>query len=80
MPRFLVHHRHAAAECGVAFAAFKGQRSALRHQETLASCAYGGHAIWFVVEAPSEADALAQLPFYLAERATATRVSPVEIP
>jgi hypothetical protein len=80
MFRFLLHHQHGPQECGVAFAAFKGQQSALRHQETLASCAYGGHAIWFVVEAPSEEDALAQLPFYVAERATATRVSPVEIP
>ena len=80
MFRFLLHHEHRPQECGVAFAAFKGQRSALRHQETLASCAFGGHAIWWVVEAPSEEDALAQLPFYLAERATATRVSPVEIP
>ena len=80
MFRFLLHHEHGPQECGVAFAAFKGQRSALRHQETLASCAFGGHAIWWVVEAPSEEDALAQLPFYLAERATATRVSPVEIP
>jgi hypothetical protein len=80
MFRFLLHHEHRPQECGVAFAAFKGQRSALRHQETLASCAFGGHAIWWVVEATSEEDALAQLPFYLAERATATRVSPVEIP
>jgi hypothetical protein len=80
MFRYLLHHEHGPQECGVAFAAFKGQQSALRHQETLASCAYGGHAIWFAVEAPSEEQALAQLPFYLAERATATRVSPVEIP
>ena len=80
MLRFLLHHQHEPDECGVAFAAFRGQQSSLRHQETLASCAYGGHAIWWVVEAPSEEDALAQLPFYLAERATATRVSPVEIP
>jgi hypothetical protein len=32
------------------------------------------------VEAASEADALAQLPFYVAERTTATSVSEVEIP
>ena len=77
---YLVHHRHEPRECGVAFAAFKGRRSPLRGQEALASCAYGGHAIWWVVEAISEQQALEQLPFYLAERATATRVSPVEIP
>ncbi len=80
MFRYLLHHHHEPQECGVAFAAFKGQQSSLRHQPTLASCAFGGHAIWWVVEAPSEQQALELLPFYLAERATATRVSPVEIP
>ena len=80
MFRYLLHHQHEPQECGVAFTAFKGQRSPLRRQETLASCAHGGHAIWWVVEATSEQQALEQLPFYLAERATATRVSPVEIP
>ena len=80
MFRYLLHHQHAAQECGVAFAAFKGGQSSLRRQETFASCAFGGHAIWWVVEAPSERQALELLPFYLAERATATRVSPVEIP
>ena len=80
MFRYLLHHQHEPQECGVAFAAFKGRQSPLRHQETLASCAFGGHAIWWVVDAASEEQALEQLPFYLAERATATRVSPVEIP
>jgi hypothetical protein len=80
MPRFLIHHRHDARECGVVFAAFKGHDSPLRHRATLASCAFGGHAIWWAVEATTEADALALLPFYVAERATATRVSEVDIP
>ena len=80
MFRYLLHHQHEPRECGVAFAAFKGQQSELRRRPTLASCAFGGHAIWWVVEAASERQALELLPFYLAERATATRVSPVEIP
>jgi hypothetical protein len=80
MPRFLIHHRHAPPECGVVFAAFKGHDSPLRHRATLASCAYGGHAIWWEVEAATEAAALALLPFFVAERATATRVSEVDIP
>jgi hypothetical protein len=80
MPRFLIHHRHDAPECGVVFAAFKGHDSPLRHRATLASCAYGGHAIWWEVEAATETAALALLPFYVAERATATRVSEVDIP
>jgi hypothetical protein len=80
MPRFLIHHRHDAPECGVVFAAFKGDDSPLRHRSTLASCAFGGHAIWWEVEAATESAALALLPFYVAERATATRVSEVDIP
>jgi hypothetical protein len=80
MPRFLIHHRHEPLQCGVVFAAFKGQESPLRHQATLASCAYGGHAIWWSVEADSEAEALGLLPFYVAERSTVTRVAEVDIP
>ena len=80
MPRFLVHHRPAAAECGVAFAAFKGHDSSLRHLPALASCAAGGHAIWWTVEAASAADALALLPYFVAERATAVVVTEVQIP
>jgi hypothetical protein len=80
MPRFLIQHRHEPLECGVVFAAFKGHESPLRHQATLASCAYGGHTIWWSVEADSETDALGLLPFYVAERATVSRVGEVDIP
>jgi hypothetical protein len=80
MPRFLVHHRHSASECGIAFSAFRGHESPLRQQPALASCAAGGHAIWWTVEAASEADALALLPFFVAERSTAVRVTEVQIP
>ena len=78
--KYMLHHRHDAAECGVVFASFKGHDSPLRHQLALASCDTGGHAIWWTVEAASEEDALALLPFYVAERTTSTRVSEVEIP
>jgi hypothetical protein len=80
MFRYLLHHRHERAECGVVFASFKGHESPLRHQATLASCMSGDHAIWWTVEAASEEDALGLLPFYVAERTTATRVSEVRIP
>ena len=80
MSRFVLHHRHEARECGVVFASFKGHNSPLRRQSTLASCRSGGHAIWWTVEAASEAQAIALLPPYVAERTTAARVSPVEIP
>jgi hypothetical protein len=80
MPRFLVHHRHEPRQCGIAFAAFKGHDSPLRHRAALASCPTGGHAIWWAVEAASEEDALRQLPFYVAQRSTVTQVTEVEIP
>jgi len=80
MARYLLHHRHEPDECGVVFASFKGHHSPLRHRPTLASCRTGGHAIWWTVEADSEADALRLLPYYVAERTTITRVSEVQIP
>ena len=80
MPCFLLHHSHEPHDCGVVFASFRGHKSPLRHQPTLASCRSGGHAIWWTVEAVSEADALALLPAYVAKRTTASAVSEVEIP
>ena len=62
------------------FASFKGHATPLRHRATLASCRSGEHAIWWTVEAETEADALRLLPPYVAERTTVARVSEVEIP
>jgi hypothetical protein len=80
MPRFLVHHRHEPHKCGVAFASFRGTESASRHQPALASCAFGGHAIWWTVDARDEQDARHHLPFFVAQRSTVTRVADVVIP
>ncbi len=80
MSQYLLHHRHEPHECGVVYASFKGHDSPLRRQVTLASCGWGGHAIWWSVEAPTETAALGLLPFYVAERTTATRVCEVDIP
>jgi hypothetical protein len=80
MSRYLLQHRHEPRECGVVFASFKGYESPLRRQATLASCRSGGHAIWWTVDAASEADALRQLPYYVAERTAVTRISEVQIP
>jgi hypothetical protein len=80
MVTYVLHHRHDAPECGVVFASFKGHESPLRHRPTLASCMSGDHAIWWTVEAASEEEALGLLPFYVAERTVATRVSEVRIP
>jgi hypothetical protein len=80
MPRYVLHHRHEPHECGVVFTSFKGHESSLRRKPTLASCRSGEHAIWWTVDAASEAEALGLLPFYVAERTTATSVSEVDIP
>ena len=80
MARYLLHHVHAAGDCGVAFASFKGDESPLRRKAALASCLSGGHEIWWTVEAATESEALAMLPFYVAERTTAIRVAEVRIP
>jgi hypothetical protein len=82
MLRYLLHHRHEPHECGVVFAAFKGHDSPLRHRPTLASCGSGvsPHSIWWTVEASGADAALAQLPFYVAQRTVATAVGDVLIP
>jgi len=80
MARYLLHHRHEAGQCGVAYAAFKGERSPLRHKPAISSCLSGGHELWWLVEAGSAGDALAQLPHFLATRASVTLITEVAIP
>lgn len=80
VPRYLLHHHHVPNECGVAFAAFRGFESPLRHKDALASCNSGGHSMWWTVDASSEDRALAQLPYFVAERTTAVPVDEVRIP
>ena len=80
MPNYLLQHHHEPRECGAVFASFKGHESPLRRQPTLATCREGGHAIWWTVEAESEADALRLLPTFVAERTTVARVTEVRIP
>ena len=78
--RYLLQHRHEPRECGAVFASFKGHESPLRHRPTLASCRSGGHAIWWTVEAETEAEALRCSPTTWPSATTASRVSEVEIP
>ena len=80
MASFLLHHRHEPEKCGVAFAAFKGHGSPLRHAETFASCVAGGHEVWWIVDAASPQDALHLLPHYVAQRATVVPIRKVQIP
>jgi hypothetical protein len=80
VPRYLLEHRHSAAECGAVFAAFNAFESPLRGRPTTASCHYGGHRIWWEFDADTEAEALACLPRYVADRTSASRVRFIEIP
>jgi hypothetical protein len=82
MPRFMLVHTHRPNECRVAFAAWRGFESPLRHGVAAASCAEsdGVHRIWWAVDAPDERAAVAHLPPWVAERSVAERVSQVEIP
>jgi hypothetical protein len=79
MSRFLLHHRHAPRECPAAFAAWKGFASPLRGRRTIGSCLWGGHEIWWDLEAASEDEALGQLPHYVAARTQAIRISEVRV-
>ena len=80
MPRYLLHHTHDAAECSVAFTSFKGHSSPLRHTTTIASCVFGGHMIWWLVDAAGPEEALELLPFFVAQRSIAVAVREVQIP
>jgi hypothetical protein len=80
MPRYLLHNEHGPAECGAVFASFAGHASPLRHRPAIGSCRYGGHAIWWDVDAASEAEALDLLPLYTAQRTTVTAIATVAIP
>jgi len=80
VPRYLIYHQHPAQECGMAFASFKGHDSPLRHRSTMSSCRFGGHAIWWDVQAASEEDALGLLPFYVAQRTTVAEIAATHIP
>ena len=80
MAQYLLSHSHQPGECGIVFASFSGHESPRRDQAALASCHSGGRAIWWTVQAESDADAPRLLPFYVAPRTTVTRVSEVQIP
>lgn len=76
---FVLAHSHRDDECRVAYAAWRGFASPLRGRDATASCAAGDHRMFWTVEAPDLAQALAQLPPYLAERTHASEVSEVAI-
>jgi hypothetical protein len=80
VPSFILDHRHTAAECKTAYAAWRGYDSPLRDLPATASCATGGHRLLWTVQADSSVAALAQLPPWVAERTTIEPVSMVALP
>lgn len=80
MPSFLLHHTHLPDECAAALAAWRGFASPLRRRPATCSCLFGGHEIWWRVEAPSAEAALAQLPPFVASRTEARPVRQISIP
>ena len=83
--RFMLEHRHRPGECRVAFAAWRGFDSPLRHTVTPGSCAASAedadaHRIWWTVDAPDERTAVAHLPPWVADRTEVERVGDVAIP
>ena len=80
MATFLLSHRHEPAACRFAFAAWQGFESPLRRSRALASCASGGHRLWWSVEAGDARAALEQLPPFVAARTEVEEVGEVQIP
>lgn len=54
--------------------------SPLRGQSATASCAHGGHHVWFDVEAPDREAALSLLPGFVAHRTEVVRVAELDLP
>ena len=80
MATYLLRHSHAPRECAVAFAAWLGFESPLRHRPVLGTCPTGGHELWWRVEARHMAGALECMPPYVARRTEAIVVRPTQVP
>ncbi len=80
MPSFLLQHRHAAADCAAAFAAWRGFDSPLRGRPVASTCLSGEHTLTWRVDALDAHAALGLLPAYVAQRTEAVRVRDVPIP
>ena len=80
MPSYLLSHRHSPDECGASVAAWRGFASPLRGAATLASCQFGGHQVWWQVDAAHPEEALGLLPRFVADRSEAIRVTELLLP
>lgn len=80
MHDYMLYHRHSSRDCATCFAAWHGFDSPLRGSPAISTCTLGAHEIWWHVRACDDRDALARLPSFVATRAIAIRVAPVDIP
>jgi hypothetical protein len=80
MPSYLLWHHHEPVECRVAFAAWRGFASPLRHRPALASCLTGGHTVCWTVQAAGPDEARHLLPAFVAERTDVQEVREITIP
>lgn len=84
MPRYLLVHTHQPDECAIAFAAWRGFESPLRHELATASCSANdgssAHRIWWELEADTPDRALEAVPPWIAERTEVSEIDEVAIP
>jgi hypothetical protein len=79
MALFVLHHHHQSHECASAFAAWKASRSPLHDRPATSSCVYGGHDMWWRVEAADADEALALLPEWVAARTAVHAVTEIDV-
>lgn len=80
MNQYLLYHRHPSGDCAAVFAAWNGFMSELRNTDALSTCAYGGHEIWWWVDAPDQRAARSLVPRFVADMTVVVRVAPVAVP
>jgi hypothetical protein len=79
MNHYLLHHRHPPGDCAAVFAAWNGFESDLRNTDAMSSCVYGGHEIWWWVDAADQPAARSLLPRFVAEMTVIVRVAPITV-
>jgi hypothetical protein len=80
MGSYVLCNTHLERECAAIFAAWRGFESPLRRHAPASACRWSDHRLWWEVEADSAAEALGQLPPFVADRTEAIRVIRAELP
>ena len=74
MPRYLLMHRHEAAECAATFESWTGFESPLLSGRPPATCRQASHTQTWMVESGDAVSALGLLPAMVAERTDAIEI------